>query len=1001
MVKRIPGWITGAFLLALCLLVIYGSGCKEGNNSTPISMTLSGIQATSGTLDEYSGTFSISGYVKNNDVPVVNLPVELFVGDKQVANPVQTAGNGQFIFSNLAAALYTLRIGHGSATFTEMLYPVYITSDGSQSPSDLVVPIELQNPTVIPASGTIEAYVIDASTNNPILLATASLSMYSGGVWVPQNKSTLTDGSGYFYFSGVLPGLYTLNVNKTGYASMAYPVNIQSTGAMSPSKPKIPLTFISAVPTITGTLSGYAKDLSGNVIPEITITVKNSKTGIQVTGSPRITTTQGKFTFDGLPVGEYTITASGAGYTSVTRTSYIRTDGTSDPESTDLILAPITRITGSLVGYVKLENDTPLPEIIITVTDINTGLTIAGSPRKTTTEGKYIFESVPVGDYTVSASGTGYSTATRTCYIKSDGSADPVTTQIVLTRLTELRGTITGYARLDITNAVLPEITVTAKNVGTGQFVSGSPRKTTSEGKYSFYDLIPGEYTITASGTGYTEVTRTCYIKTDGTADPVSTDLILSYSMQSSMIEAYVVDAATNAGVNLATIKLFKYVGGIWDDLGKTTLSNGSGYFAFSDVNPGLYRVTISKSDYVDRDFAITIREDGTKDPAMPKIILTPVAQAVVGNVVGTVKLDTTGQVLPEIYVSLKNSSNAHVTGSPLKTTADGKFGFYGLVPGTYTLNASGTSFTSVTRTCYILSNGTTDPSSTILTLSRDPATGNIIGYVKYGTTPLPEISVRILDSTDTPLASSPFITTQDGKFAANDLGAGVYTISIDDPKYAPATRTVYIASNGTVDPATTNISLTKVTGTLSGYVRNSSTNAALAEVWVSVKGSDGQNAASPMLTTAEGRYYFSNLLPDTYTLNASAPGYLTATRTVYIREDGTTDPTTTTLFITPDPSVVGTIVGYVRLASTSAALPEIDVKLYKGLVQVGNDIRTTSEGKFLFENLQPDTYTITVPGTVSGGPGQTYYEVTRTCYIRSNGTSDPTQTTIPLVDKP
>ncbi|OQA05587.1 MAG: Cna protein B-type domain protein [bacterium ADurb.Bin374] len=467
------------------------------------------------------------------------------------------------------------------------------------------------------------------------------------------------------------------------------------------------------------------------------------------------------------------------------------------------------------------------------------------------------------------------------------------------------------------------------------------------------------------------------------------------------MIEAYVVDAATNAGVNLATIKLFKYVGGIWDDLGKTTLSNGSGYFAFSDVNPGLYRVTISKSDYVDRDFAITIREDGTKDPAMPKIILTPVAQAVVGNVVGTVKLDTTGQVLPEIYVSLKNSSNAHVTGSPLKTTADGKFGFYGLVPGTYTLNASGTSFTSVTRTCYILSNGTTDPSSTILTLSRDPATGNIIGYVKYGTTPLPEISVRILDSTDTPLASSPFITTQDGKFAANDLGAGVYTISIDDPKYAPATRTVYIASNGTVDPATTNISLTKVTGTLSGYVRNSSTNAALAEVWVSVKGSDGQNAASPMLTTAEGRYYFSNLLPDTYTLNASAPGYLTATRTVYIREDGTTDPTTTTLFITPDPSVVGTIVGYVRLASTSAALPEIDVKLYKGLVQVGNDIRTTSEGKFLFENLQPDTYTITVPGTVSGGPGQTYYEVTRTCYIRSNGTSDPTQTTIPLVDKP
>ncbi|HOT29762.1 MAG TPA: carboxypeptidase regulatory-like domain-containing protein [Candidatus Ozemobacteraceae bacterium] len=912
MVKRIPGWITGAFLLALCLLVIYGSGCKEGNNSTPISMTLSGIQATSGTLDEFSGTFSIKGYVKNDGMPVVNLPVELFVGNKEVASPVQTAGNGQFIFSNLGPALYTLRVGHGSATFTEMLYPVYVTEDGAQSPADLVIPIELRNPNVIPASGTLEAYVVDASTNNPIMLATASLSVYSGGVWVPQNRTTLTDGSGYFFFSDVLPGLYTLNIQKAGYASMAYPVNLQSTGAMSPSKPKIPLTFISSVPTITGTISGYAKDVSGKVIPQITITVKDSKTGIQVTGSPRVTTTEGKFTFDNLPIGEYAITAAGVGYTSVTRTSYIRNDGTADPSSTDLILAPITAITGSLVGYVKLENGTPLPEITITVTNINTGLAIAGSPRRTTTEGKYIFESVPVGDYTVSATGAGYSTATRTCYIRSDGTADPVTTQIALTRVTDIKGTITGFARLDITNAVLPEITVTAKNVGTGLFVAGSPRKTTSEGRYSFYDLPPGEYTVTASGTGYTEVTRTCYIKTDGAADPPSTDLILSYSMASSKIEAYVIDASTNAGIGLADVSLSKYDEdtGLWNALGLNTVTNGSGYFSFSGIDPGLYLAAVSKTGYVSRDYAITIKEDGTKDPAMPRITLTSVAQAIVGNVVGTVKLDTTGLAIPEISVSLKNGSNAHVTGSPLKTTADGKFGFYGLVPGTYTLNASGTNYTSVTRTCYILNNGTSDPTSTNIVLSRDPATGNIIGYVKYGTAALPEISVTVRDSNGDQVASSPFITTQDGKFAAYDLGAGVYTISVNAAGYLPVTRTVYIATNGIVDPATSNISLT------------------------------------------------------------------------------------------PDPSVVGTVIGYVRLASTSAAIPEVDVRLEDSNGDpVGGTIKTTSEGKFLFENLRPDTYSIIVPGTVAGVP--TYVAVTRTCYIRSNGASDPAQTIVSVVHLP
>lgn len=905
MLKRIPGWITGAAIFALCLLVIYGSGCKEGNNSTPLSMTLSGFGPSSDVQEAYTGSFSLTGYVKNDNVPVPNLNIELLVGDLVVTAPVLTTGEGQFFFNGLAPALYTLRVGHDSATFTEMLYPVYIDTAGVQSPSNISIPIELKNPTVILASGTIEATVVNASSNNGVALATVSLSLYSGGVWVDQNVKTLTTGSGYFSFAGVSPGLYNLSITKTGYVSMEYPVNIQSDGTMIPSKPSIPMTMASVDQTITGNLSGFAKDVSGSVLPEITITAKDSKTNLAVAGSPQKTTTEGKFTFYSLPVGEYSITASGIGYATVTRTSYIRSDGTADPTATQLVLSRVEAVSGVLLGLVKLENGTALPEISINIKDIRTNLPVEGSPRKTTTEGKYIFENIPPGDYEVSASGAGYSTATRTCYIRSDGTADPATTDIVLTRITAINGNIFGYAKLDITGAVLPEISVTAKDAVTNVAVEGSPRKTTSEGKYTFYNLPPGEYSVSASGAGYTTVTRTCYIKSDGTADPVSTDLLLSRTMESSMIEAYVVDASNNSAVILATVSLSLYSGGNWVDQNKKTLTNGSGYFSFSGINPGTYLLSITKAGYVAKDFPVTINSDGTKDPAMPKIPLTSIAQAITGIISGVVKLDVTGAVLPEISVSIKDSSNQHVVGSPLKTTPEGKFSFYDLLPGAYTVNASGTGYTEVTRTCYIRSNGAADPTSTNISLSRSPVNGTISGYVRdTAGVALPEMSVNLKDSTGA-IVGTPLKTTSEGKYAFTGLPEDSYTINASGTGYTSVTRTAYIKSDGTADPITTNITLSRVpsvTGTIIGYIL-ASNSAVLPEIDVSLQDSGGNPVGSAIKTTAEGKFLFENLAPDTYTIIVpgsvdGVPTYDPVIRTCYIRINGVSDPTQTTILL-------------------------------------------------------------------------------------------------------
>src|ERR1019366_4440347 len=67
------------------------------------------------------------------------------------------------------------------------------------------------------------------------------------------------------------------------------------------------------------------------------------------------------------------------------------------------------------------------------------------------------------------------------------------------------RGTIAGTVR-DASGAVVPDVSITVKNVATGvEF-----KTTTSQGgEYVAPNLIPGEYSITASKQGFTTLDRT------------------------------------------------------------------------------------------------------------------------------------------------------------------------------------------------------------------------------------------------------------------------------------------------------------------------------------------------------------------------------------------------------------------------------------------------------------------------------------------------------------
>ena len=71
------------------------------------------------------------------------------------------------------------------------------------------------------------------------------------------------------------------------------------------------LAAVSSAQTITGTITGTVSDASGAVVPNVKITATNEGTGVQTTATAN---RAGIYSLPFLPVGQYTVTAEGAGF---------------------------------------------------------------------------------------------------------------------------------------------------------------------------------------------------------------------------------------------------------------------------------------------------------------------------------------------------------------------------------------------------------------------------------------------------------------------------------------------------------------------------------------------------------------------------------------------------------------------------------------------------------------------------------------------------------------
>jgi len=362
------------------------------------------------------------------------------------------------------------------------------------------------------------------------------------------------------------------------------------------------------------------------------------------------------------------------------------------------------------------------------------------------------------------------------------------------------------------------------------------------DGYYTISNLLLGDYTVTATASGYASESRTAIVYS-GVTTPVNFDL----HMLSIIGKVY--DAITpNIGIAQANVTADSY----------SILANSTGYYQLVDMPAGDYTVTAAAPGYASQSKPATVSL-GT-----PDVVEFAMEQVSPGTIEGTITDASTG--LPIDYASV-------ITYAPAIEMSDqtDQNGHYIIeeVPAwpSWNVEAYAPGYVSQLKIVAVDS-GVTVTIDFVL----EPF-GVVDGVVTGSSTGLPiaEAVVRAgeyLNTTDT-----------SGYYLLSDILEGTYTVTAAALGYASESKERVKVWAG--DTTTVNFQLESVPpGTIIGNVTDAKTGESIAGATVTANGYSNT-------TDANGDYVISNVPAWTYTVTASASGYVSFNVTRTVPPDG------------------------------------------------------------------------------------------------------------------
>jgi sugar lactone lactonase YvrE len=333
-----------------------------------------------------------------------------------------------------------------------------------------------------------------------------------------------------------------------------------------------PTLYSTGQPPATTTFKGIVVDeTTGNPITGASVVVGSFT---------KTTAADGAFAFTDLNTGTFTAVVSATGYTNTNLSGTLGL-GVNDAGKIKLSKQPNASTTATLSGVVTGSSNQGLSGVVVRV----------GTLAATTIgDGSYRITGIPAGTATITATLSGYQTATVSAAFLAGGSYvfSPTMYPNGVTPLgTSLKGSIAD--------------SVTKSPIQGAQIVLGTVTNTTpAAGTFEFTNLNTGAFSVTVSATGYTAATFSGTLVA-GQNDVGKIELVKQAA--TSTLSGVIKDSATKAPIVGAVVAV--------QGLATTATSGTDGTYSITGITNNAPKLTVTATGYITRQLSVTLPQAG------------------------------------------------------------------------------------------------------------------------------------------------------------------------------------------------------------------------------------------------------------------------------------------------------------------------------------------------------------------------------------------------------